>query len=621
MSKTVSLLALIASMIIGFTIISQAGIIITSHHFGKSPPSEQQLNYTKFIEVITKPDLVEGKTVRIVRFKSVFDVQNHVFFTLKGDAIERWAYLNASPVAGIAPDEWLRQLGYEVIMESPFPWSYVLMTSLQGMLIGISSMLGLFVFIYFVTSGQFSTMKEEMTTISASKKQAGPKITFEDVAGLEKEKKEAAQFIEIMRKIDAYKAVGAQTPKGTLLYGPPGTGKSLLARAIIHESKLPWSWMSGSDFHFMLVGVGVKKAEILFEEAIRTAPSIIVIDEIDSAAPSRANMGPFDSKESSSLVNKLLSLMDRIHTEEIPVFVIGITNMIDSLDPALIREGRFDRKIEIGYPTTKEARLAILKVHLAKPKPRPLASDVNLELIAEQTLGFQGASLAALVNEAAIRAANANHFVISQEDFIESIDRVLNGIEKDVSWTEKEREIVATHEAAHAFTYNMLEELDPTKLVTLIPRGRSLGHTWAPPVKNRYIETEMRFRSLIKAALAGRVAEKVILEKVTTTAKQDLETAMRIAYNMVSHYGMSSSGSISSGFGAEYPAISVSDNMRKRIEDEAIKIVTEAEQELTALMQEPENKEKIKRIATNLLNKRRLTGDQVESILAGRDIP
>ena len=439
------------------------------------------------------------------------------------------------------------------------------------------------------------------------------KVTFKDVAGLEEAKVEIMEIVDFLRKADKYKALGAKIPKGALLAGPPGTGKTLLAKAVAGEANVPFLSISGSDFVEMFVGVGAARVRDLFEQAKKSAPCIVFIDEIDAIGRARGkNAGFGGNDERENTLNQLLTEMDGFQTNA-GVIVLAATNRVDILDKALMRAGRFDRQIEIGLPDVKE-REAIFEVHLRKLK---LDAKLDREFLAKQTPGFAGADIANVCNEAALIAARNDKSAVTQEDFLSAIDRIVGGLERrNMPMTPAERRSTAIHEAGHATVMWRLKNCDPVLKITIIPRGRSLGATWYLP-EERVNHNISHFMHKLAGLLGGRIAEQLLLDITSTGAINDLERTTKTAYAMVAYYGMSEKvGNISF-----YDATGQRDTFTKPfsertaelIDEEVRRIVDEAV-ELTRSIIEQE-RENIERLADLLLDKETIFAEDVEQIL------
>ena len=362
-----------------------------------------------------------------------------------------------------------------------------------------------------------------------------PAVSFSDVAGVDEAKEELLEVVEFLKFPEKFKVLGAKIPKGVLLVGPPGTGKTLLSRAVAGEAGVPFFSISGSEFVEMFVGVGAARVRDLFDQAKRNAPCIVFVDEIDAVGRHRgAGLGGGHDEREQTL-NQILVEMDGFDTTT-NVIVIAATNRPDILDPALLRPGRFDRRVVLDNPDVR-GRTQILKVH---SKGKPLAEDTDLERVAKQTVGFSGADLANLVNEAAILAARRNKTIITSDEFAESIDRVISGPErKSRLVSDREKELTAYHEAGHALVAHLLPNADEPFKVTIVARGSTGGHTRYLPEEDRHLWTKNQFNDMLAAAMGGRVAEELVFDEVTTGASNDLEQATNIARTMVTRYGMS----------------------------------------------------------------------------------
>ena len=362
-----------------------------------------------------------------------------------------------------------------------------------------------------------------------------PTVTFDDVAGVDEAKQELAEVVEFLKEPQKFISLGARIPKGVVLIGPPGTGKTLLAKAVSGEAGVPFFSVSGSEFVEMFVGVGAARVRDLFDQAKRNSPCIIFVDEIDAVGRHRgAGLGGSHDEREQTL-NQILVEMDGFGTDT-NIIVVAATNRPDILDPALLRPGRFDRRVILDPPDI-EGRKAILEVHV---RGKPLAKDVDLGVVARQTAGFVGADIENLVNEAAILAARRNKKAIHFDDLEESVERVIAGPErKSRLISDEEKRILAYHEAGHALAQQMLPNCDPIHKVSIVARGLSLGYTIALPEQDRYLYTQDRFEDEIAGMLAGRAAEELVFADRWTGASDDLEKATKIARSMVTAYGMS----------------------------------------------------------------------------------
>ncbi len=446
------------------------------------------------------------------------------------------------------------------------------------------------------------------------KDDAGKRITFKDVAGLEEAKVEIMEIVDFLRKADKYRELGAKIPKGALLVGPPGTGKTLLAKAVAGEADVPFLSMSGSDFVEMFVGVGASRVRDLFEQAKQKAPCIVFIDEIDAIGRARGkNAGFSGNDERENTLNQLLTEMDGFQTNT-GVIVLAATNRADILDKALMRAGRFDRQIQVGLPDAKE-REEIFDVHLRNLKLDP---QLDRGFLAKQTPGFSGADIANVCNEAALIAARHDKKQIAKEDFIAAIDRIIGGLEKrNKLMSEAERRATAIHEAGHATVMWSLAECDPVLKVTIVPRGNSLGATWSVPDEERVHVTNATLEEQLAGMLGGRIAEEVNYGTLGAGALSDLERATKMTYAMVAYYGMSKKiGPIS-----YYDSAGTRDTFTKpfseqtahEIDQEVRRIMAEAYERAKRIIEEKNGQ--INAMADLLLEKETIYAEDIEPIL------
>jgi cell division protease FtsH len=421
--------------------------------------------------------------------------------------------------------------------------------------------------------------------------ETGPRVTFDDVAGIEEVKGELSEIVDMLRNPDKYRRLGALMPRGVLLSGLPGTGKTLLARAVAGESGVPFFAASASEFIEMIVGVGASRVRDLFEQARKVAPSIIFIDEIDAIgrARSASSFGGVDEREQT--LNQILTEMDGFTGSE-GVIVIAATNRPELLDPALLRPGRFDRRVVVSPPDA-QGRLAILRIHTRKVL---LAPSVDLDKVAAVSPGATGADLRNLVNEAALLAARRGHEGVEHSDFTDALEKIILGVERDIYIPEVERRRTAYHESGHALLGMLVAGADPVRKVSIIPRGQALGVTLQTPQADRYGYTESALRARIIGALGGRAAEEVVFGDVTTGAENDLEVLTRIARMMVGRWGMSSRvGPVSVLPGPQddvtpFGTRAASDQTYKLVDDEVRRIVDQCYEEATKLLGEHRDK-------------------------------
>jgi cell division protease FtsH len=451
-----------------------------------------------------------------------------------------------------------------------------------------------------------------------------PTITFEDVAGVEEAKQELHEVVDFLKNRERFQSLGARIPKGVLLVGPPGTGKTLMARAVAGEAGVPFFSISGSEFVEMFVGVGASRVRDLFDQAKRNSPCIIFIDEIDAVGRQRgAGLGGSHDEREQTL-NQILVEMDGFDTNT-SVIVLAATNRPDILDPALLRPGRFDRRVVLDAPDIA-GRQAILKVHA---KGKPLANINDLEVIAKATPGFSGADLANLINEAAILAARRGKKAIEMAELGESIDRVIAGPErKSRRITPKEKEMTAFHEAGHGLVAKMSPNADPVHKISIISRGRMGGYTRMLPAEDRWMATRSEYKDVLAVLMGGRVAEELIFNEMTTGASQDMKQATDLARKMVTQYGMSDKMGPRT-FGQKEEMIFLgreiseqrdySEKTALQIDVEVTKLIDEAH--ATALKILTENKERLTLLAQTLVVKETLEGDALEAVFSGKAPP
>jgi cell division protease FtsH len=451
-----------------------------------------------------------------------------------------------------------------------------------------------------------------------------PKVTFADVAGVDEAKEELGEVVEFLKYPKKFQALGARIPKGVLLLGPPGSGKTLLARAIAGEAGVPFFSISGSDFVEMFVGVGASRVRDLFEQAKKSAPCIVFIDEIDAVGRQRgAGLGGGHDEREQTL-NQLLVEMDGFD-QNTGVILIAATNRPDVLDPALLRPGRFDRQIVVDRADVR-GRQAILGVH---SKNKPLSKEVSLETLARRTPGFSGADLENLLNEAALLAARRNKSVIEMNDCDEAIDRVMVGPErKSVVMSQREKENTAYHESGHAVVGGLTPNSDPVHKVTIIPRGMALGITWSLPDDDRHSQTKNEILAIIKRALAGRIAEEIKFGDVTTGASNDFEKATELARRMVTQYGMSDElGPIQYGKGNHQVFLgrdfgedrNYSESIAGKIDAEVRRIIDDCYADARKILEA--NWDKVERMAMSLLEHETVETEEVLAIMAGKPWP
>jgi cell division protease FtsH len=515
-------------------------------------------------------------------------------------------------------DQVMAHVKGEVTWESPN--NGTLLTSIVGFLPFIVLALFLFIILRQAQNGGSQALsfgRSRAKMLSENR----PKVTFNDVAGVDEAKEELGEIVEFLKYPKKFQALGARIPKGVLLLGPPGSGKTLLARAIAGEAGVPFFSISGSDFVEMFVGVGASRVRDLFDQAKKSAPCIVFIDEIDAVGRQRgAGLGGGHDEREQTL-NQLLVEMDGFD-QNTGVILIAATNRPDVLDPALLRPGRFDRQVVVDRADVK-GRQKILEVHA---RNKPLSKEVSLETLAKRTPGFSGADLENLLNEAALLAARRNKTVIEMNDCDEAIDRVMVGPErKSIVMSQKEKETTAYHESGHAIIGGLLEKGDPIHKVTIIPRGMALGITWSLPEDDRHSRTREELLSDITMALGGRLSEEIKFKDVTTGASNDFEKATELARRMVTQYGMSETlGPIQYGRGNHQVFLgrdlgeerNYSEEIASKIDAEVRRIIETCYDRGRRIL--AENWDKVERMVASLLEYETVEADEVKAILEGR---
>ena len=493
------------------------------------------------------------------------------------------------------------------------PWWLAFLGSLLPILI----LVGLFWFLMAGSMGggrgvmQFGKSRAKMVTKETSS------VTFADVAGIEEALEELTEIKEFLKSPKKFQDMGAKIPRGVLLYGPPGTGKTLVAKAVAGEAGVPFFSISGSDFVEMFVGVGASRVRDLFEQAKQNAPAIIFVDEIDAVGRHRGTGIGGGNDEREQTLNQLLVEMDGFDTNT-NVILIAATNRPDVLDPALLRPGRFDRQVGVNAPDLN-GRAQILKVHA---KNKPMAKDVNLELVARRTPGFTGADLANVLNEAALLAARLDKKEITEPVIDEAIDRVIGGPQrKSAIMKDQERLVTAYHEAGHALVAASLNNSDPVSKITILPRGRALGYTMVLPLEDRYSISRNQLLDQIAYAMGGRVAEEIVFRDPTTGASNDFEKATATARQMVTKFGMSAKvGSISLGSGSSEPFLGrdlgtprdFSDDTARLVDAEVRQILETAHDEAYKAL--TTNRKVLDALAHSLLEQETLNQDEIAVI-------
>ena len=539
--------------------------------------------------------------------------------TLIGIKDNKQAYTTAFQGSTLELSNYLKEAGVEVpidVKPSSTNWGVIgLQVILPMVLLGV-------LFYFFFRSARGASMQAFNFSKSRARlsSPANPRVTFADVAGIEEAKEEVQEVVEFLKSPEKFRALGARIPRGVLLVGPPGTGKTLLAKAIAGEAKAPFYSISGSEFVEMFVGVGAARVRDLFEQAKRTTPSLIFVDEIDAVGRHRgAGLGGGHDEREQTL-NQILAEMDGFDTNT-NVVVIAATNRPDILDPALLRPGRFDRHIVIDTPDIK-GRKAILEVHA---KGKPLAPGIDLEVIARQTPGFSGADLANLLNEAALLAARHNRKDISMKELEDSADRVIAGPERKTRViTQNEKKTIAYHESGHALVAKMLPNADPVHKVSIIARGMMGGWTRFLPTEEHHLWTKPQLEDRLAVSLGGRTAEEIALGEISTGVQNDLEQATKLARKMVTEYGMSDKlGPRTLGQKPEYVFLGREITEQRDYGD---KIANEIDEEVHNLIQRAystakkiltTNKAKLKEIATLLIERETLEEPDLDKLFEG----
>lgn len=546
--------------------------------------------------------------------------------TFKGEKREPF-YCNIPPEGSPMNQVILNKLlDNKVPVEYTGPPASTTVFNILGFL-AVPIMIGLMIWLLFLRPMQMGGNQAMSFGRSRAKRvsETTPKITFEDVAGIDEAKEELYEIVDFLKNTKKYTALGAKIPKGILLTGPPGVGKTHLARAIAGEAGVPFFHISGSDFVEMFVGVGAARVRDLFETAKAHRPSLIFIDEIDAVGRQRgAGLGGGHDEREQTL-NQLLVEMDGFDPNS-GVILIAATNRPDVLDPALLRPGRFDRHIIVDVPDAP-GREAILKIHA---KGKPLDGSIDLNAVARRTPGFTGADLANMLNEGALLAARRNHAKIRQMDLEDALDRTIAGPEKKSRIiSSEERSIIANHEAGHALVGELLENTDPVHKVTILPRGMSLGSTWQLPETDKHLISKQRLLDEITALLAGRVAEELVYGEVTTGASNDLERVTRIARAMICEYGMSDKlGTLAIGKRGHNPFLgrdytlderNYSEDVAKLIDEEVRAIVDRCHSIARDML--TINREKLDAVVKALLERETLDREEFLAVLEGKPLP
>ncbi|MFN4278835.1 ATP-dependent zinc metalloprotease FtsH4 [Thermosynechococcus sp.] len=574
--------------------------------FAPRPP---QVPYSVFIHQVE-----EGEVSR------VYISQNEILYQLKPESDRPAQVLATTPIFDLELPKRLEAQGVEFAAAPP-PRNSWLLNVLGWVIPPI-----VFVLIFQFFASRQGGGPQGVLSISKSRAKvyvegASTSIRFDDVAGVEEAKAELVEIVDFLKNPQRYIQIGARIPKGVLLVGPPGTGKTLLAKAVAGEANVPFFSISGSEFVELFVGVGSARVRDLFEQAKKQAPCIVFIDELDAIGKSRSSAGFYGGNdEREQTLNQLLTEMDGFDASGATVIVLAATNRPETLDPALLRPGRFDRQVLVDRPDLS-GREAILKIHAKKVK---LAPEVDLHAIAARTPGFAGADLANLVNEAALLAARNQRERVTQQDFAEAIERIVAGLEKKSRvLSEKEKKIVAYHEVGHALVGCALPGSGRVEKISIVPRGMAaLGYTLQLPTEDRFLLDEQELRAQIATLLGGRSAEEIVFGTITTGAANDLQRATDLAERMVRSYGMSkvlgplafeqqqSTFLTSNGMMLR----AVSEETAQAIDREVKEIVEAAHQQALNILKE--NRDLLEAIAQKLLEKEVIEGEELHELLA-----
>lgn len=583
--------------------------IVLSLVFYSSQGSTVQMNYTQFEKIVDEVDFKKSSMTissTVIQLEGTYEQNSK---TIGYKVIVPRTEKNIEKL-----EKDLQRNGGKLTVEDPNQgsvWISILSQIIPFLIIAV------FFYFMFAKMGGGGNNKAFEFAKSKARVESNVKVRFKDVAGCEEEKEEVKEIIDYLRSPKKFTDMGAHIPKGILMVGPPGTGKTLLAKAVAGEANVPFFSISGSDFVEMFVGTGASRVRDMFKTAQKSAPCIIFIDEIDAVGRQRgAGMGGGNDEREQTL-NQLLVEMDGM-TDNAGIVVIAATNRPDVLDPALLRSGRFDRRVTVSLPDIK-GREAILQVHARNKK---LASDVSLANLAKRTPGFSGADLANVLNEGAILAVRKNESKVTMTDLDEAIDRVMMGpAKKSKKYTEKDKILVAYHEAGHAVIGLKLEDADMVQKVTIIPRGDAGGYNLMTPREEKYFHRKSEFIAQITGLLGGRTAEEIQFGEISAGAVNDIEKLTEIAKNMVRVYGMSSLGPIQYAdpqgnvfLGRDYTKGSdYSAGVAAEIDKEVRAIVDECHENCRKIL--TENKDLLDLIANNLYEHETLTNEEITNLM------
>ncbi len=580
-------------------------VIMLTNLFPSQAPKRTQLSYTAFVNDVNS-DRVSTAIISS-------DGQTYTGTLTDGTQYQTVAPSNDTTlIAAMAA----HHVNVQVTPPQTTPWY----TALLGTLLPVLFVVAAFFFIMQQTQGggnrvmQFGRSRARMHQDDPKKR-----VTFEDVAGIDEVKEELAEIVDFLKHPKRYLALGARIPKGVLLYGAPGTGKTLVARAVAGEAGVPFFSISGSDFVEMFVGVGASRVRDLFEQAKKSAPDIVFIDEIDAVGRQRGAGYGGGHDEREQTLNQLLVEMDGFAANE-GIIIMAATNRPDVLDPALLRPGRFDRQVVIDRPDLV-GREAILRVHT---RNKPLDEDADLNVLARRTPGFTGADLENMVNEAALLSARKRKKKIAMDELEQAIDRIVGGgpEKKSRIISEKEKKVVAYHESGHAILAKLLPNVDPLHKVSIIPRGMGLGVTITMPIEDRYLISKNEILDRITMTLGGRAAEELVFGEVTSGAANDFEQTTKMARRMITEFGMSEElGPITFGNRLDTPFLgrdlardrSFSEEVAAAIDREINHIVTTCYSRALGMLRD--HRDKLDDLAARLLDKETIEGDQLDEIL------
>lgn len=585
-------------------------MVLMMNHFQQKKTVSKNIQFAEFYNAVEQGNVKEvtiQKSEGKIQGKFVDGYENGSYFNLSGDTgDETFKFLKAN---GIIPNYKAPE------KESFFTQIFISMLPILFLL---------FLFLFFLRQVQGGGGKAMSFGKSKAKmlNESDKKVTFSDVSGVEEAKEELVEIVDFLKDAKKYTKLGGKIPKGVLLVGPPGTGKTLLARAVAGEAGVPFFSISGSDFVEMFVGVGASRVRDLFEQGKKNAPCIIFIDEIDAVGRHRGHGMGGGHDEREQTLNQMLVEMDGFESNE-GVIIMAATNRVDVLDPALLRPGRFDRRVTVGRPDVR-GRLGILKVHTKKT---PLEDDVDLETIAKGTPGFTGADLANLVNEAALLAARENKEKLGNEDFENAKDKVLMGVErKSMMISDDEKRNTAFHESGHVIVGLALPGNDPVHKVSVIPRGGALGVTVTLPDEDKLSMSKEKANNMIAMLLGGRIAEELVFTDFTSGAANDIERATDVARKMVCNWGMSSIlGPVNftqnqqgpfGGPGADNS--SISEDTSKKIDDEVSRIIKRNYDIARKIL--IDRREILDNMSEALILWETLDSEQIQSLMKGEDI-